>query len=74
MFKWWTEDHTEVFKACLAGTVVVVAFFAGITGIEHCGKRQGAKVERQRFQAEAIERGYAEYNATTGEWQWKEVQ
>ncbi len=32
----------------------------------------GHDIEKHRFQREAIERGVAEYNATTGEWQWKE--
>ena len=25
------------------------------------------------FKSQAVERGYAEYNQTTGAWQWKEV-
>ncbi len=31
----------------------------------------GATMGECKFQAEAIKRGYAEYNATTGKWQWK---
>ncbi len=32
----------------------------------------GVEVGRKAMQTEAIEKGYAEYNATTGNWQWKE--
>lgn len=32
----------------------------------------GVKMERSRLGDQAAERGYAEYNTVTGEWQWKE--
>lgn len=31
----------------------------------------GTQLTGTRYREEAIKRGYAEYNATTGEWQWK---
>ncbi len=31
----------------------------------------GAPIGEWRVEQQAIKRGYAEYNATTGKWQWK---
>ncbi len=33
----------------------------------------GTYYRSAEYKAEAIKRGFAEYHATTGEWQWKEV-
>lgn len=32
----------------------------------------GAGIVSETFKRESIERGYAEYNSTNGNWQWKE--
>ena len=42
--------------------VVVVSFGAYCNGVDSC---------RKEMQQEAIERGFAEHDAKTGEWNWK---
>jgi len=48
----------DVIGPLMMGFVVVLGF-----AFTHVG----------RFKSQAVERGYAEYNQTTGAWQWKEV-
>ncbi len=33
----------------------------------------GSEMTRRRLESEAIHRGFAEYNPSTGAWQWKEA-
>ncbi len=48
--------------------VVVLAFIVlSIIGANQTGNNEG----RREMQQEAIERGFAEYDAKTGEWKWK---
>lgn len=42
--------------------ICVVSFGAYCNGVDSC---------ERVMQQEAIERGYAEYDAKTGEWKWK---
>ena len=42
--------------------ICVVSFGAYCNGVDSC---------ERAMQQEAIERGYAEYDANTGEWRWK---
>ena len=44
--------------------LAVVWFFLGVA--------VGKRLERQKYQSEAVENGHAEYNQVNGEWQWKE--
>jgi hypothetical protein len=34
----------------------------------------GTDMDNKWWQAECVKRGHAEYNATTGKWQWKDPQ
>jgi hypothetical protein len=54
---------TEVFRLSVVLCSVVLAVFMG--------RLNGVDTGVNRMQQEAIERGYAEYNSTTGKWQWK---
>ncbi len=48
-------------------TVIIVALPMGV--VSSCNTRQAIN---DAWRKDMIERGYAEYNSTTGEWQWKE--
>jgi hypothetical protein len=39
-----------------------------------CGVKAGKSKGIGIMQKEAIQRNYAEYNSTTGEWQWRETE
>lgn len=47
--------------------VIVGVIFLAVEG----GSGIGRKRERAEWQTELVKRGFAEYNATTSEWQWK---
>ena len=49
-------------------TAVVVG--VALVIVATLGTLIGVNTTRDSFQKEAIEMGYAEYNKTTGEWQW----
>lgn len=51
--------------AILTVLLVVAWFIAGML--------EGRDRERKRWHEEAVMRGVAGYNETTGEWQWKPV-
>lgn len=56
-----------------AGFVVIACIAIAVTLASAClGHEHGRKDAIKEFQQQAIERGVAEYNAMTGEWQWKE--
>ena len=48
----------------VSGAFVCTAIGAHGTGMQH---------GREEIQQEAVEQGFAEYNAKSGEWQWKKV-
>ncbi len=51
----------------------IAIFLGGVIFI--CGVCTGVPIGEHRkisqWQKETVQRGYAEYNATTGQWQWK---
>lgn len=59
------SDPIGCFAAVVAA-IVCIGLFA-------CGCSIGGCVITEHYQKQAIERGYAEHNAVTGEWQWKET-
>lgn len=56
----WRFDVRDVIIFCLAAFSILMLSVALKLG-EHIAK----------FEKAAIEQGYAEYNSTTGDWQWK---
>lgn len=48
----------------VSGSMLIISGWA-------IGFALGATIGEWKVQAQAIKRGYAEYNATTGQWQWK---
>lgn len=64
----WNEGREMSEKGDMAGCVAAIAAFALGFVIGSCA---GRSASNQGYQTEAIERGYAEYNAKTGAWQWK---
>jgi hypothetical protein len=56
---------TDGEKTFAAMALIIVVLVAGVTiGFCLCGSS---------WQTECVKRGHAEYNATTGAWQWKEL-
>lgn len=47
----------------------LVVFIMGIAIFIGC--HNGREMERKRLQQQAIDHGAAEYDAKTGQWQWK---
>lgn len=56
---------------CIGAIIIAVIATIFVVVVGAHGYRLGSELERATFQQEAIELGYAEYNAVTGEWQWK---
>jgi len=57
-----------------AGVVLTLIFMVCmmiccVIGAHNTGRQHG----REEIQQEAVEQGFAEYNAKSGEWQWKKV-
>lgn len=55
-----------------SGEVAAAIFFIVLSGV--LGFGAGSCSQLNHWQKEAIERGLAEYNKTTGIWQWKDAQ
>lgn len=58
----------DCYSAFFIGMVVATAALAGLmklSGTDPIGVQK-------KWEQELIDRGHAEYNTTTGEWQWKE--
>lgn len=48
-------------------TIISICFIGGFLG----GYYKGHDDVEKRLKNEAIKKGHAEYNTTTGKWQWK---
>ena len=59
-------NSKDVAVVALLGVALAVALLS-IAGANQTGNRQA----REEMQQEAIEHGFAEYDAKTGEWKWK---
>ena len=57
-----TDDN----RAVLAVIMVIIIIFAFLAG-----GMVGSGSKGLEFQKEAVQKGFAEYNQVTGEWQWK---
>lgn len=62
-----SEKIKDDISVIVAIVLILFLFSAAIT----LGFVNGAKAERHRLNQEAIDNGYAEYDAKTGQWQWK---
>lgn len=54
-----------------SGCVTVVALLVMAAVLALMAVLTGMDMEKKRFQREAVKVGAAEYNSTTGLWQWK---
>jgi len=54
----------------MSDPIPVIAFVVYMIG-GVCGILLGHALGMEHYQEQAIEQGYAEYNQTTGDWQWK---
>jgi len=56
------KEDVDVVKIWVACIVMVVVFI---------GAWVGAATSEAYYKKQAIERGYAQYNTETGDWEWK---
>ena len=68
--------NKDVGKSLVALTVIFLMLFALSTfiGIKIANERDTYKIqleEYRSFQRQAIEHGFAQYNPTNGNWEWK---
>ena len=62
-----TEKYIETF------TLTFVVLFLCLICLL-VGSKRGTYVTESRFQKEAVEKGFAHYNPTNGNWQWLKLE